>query len=227
MKRVLIVEDDENICQLLESLFHAEYQLTIVQTGTEAVLKVSENDYDLVLLDLMLPGITGESVLQMIKKKKTTPVIVMTAVDDKRKTVELLKNGADDYITKPFDIEELAVRMEVQLRKTVIAEPENSVRTFKNLCINSETYEVKVADQLLDISRKEFQLLSLLVDYPSKIYSKANLYEQIWGDSYIGGENTVNVHISTLRKKLSVADPANEYIETIWGMGIRLAKEEL
>lgn len=226
MKRVLIVEDDENICQLLESLFHTEYQLTIVQTGTEAVLKVSENDYDLVLLDLMLPGITGESVLQMIKKNKTIPVIVMTAVDDKRKTVELLKNGADDYITKPFDIEELAVRMEVQLRKTVIAEPKNSARTFKNLSINPETYEVTIANQLLDISHKEFQLLSLLVDYPSKIYSKANLYERIWGDSYIGGENTVNVHISTLRKKLSVADPDNEYIETIWGMGIRLAKED-
>lgn len=225
MKRVLIVEDDKHICQLLESLFQADYQLTIVQTGTEAVLKVSENDYELVLLDLMLPGITGESVLQMIKKKKAIPVIVMTAVDDKRKTVELLKNGADDYITKPFDIEELAVRMEVQLRKTVITESKTSVRTFKNLCINSETYEAMIVDQLLDISHKEFQILSLLVDYPSKIYSKANLYERIWGDSYIGGENTVNVHISTLRKKLSVADPENEYIETIWGMGIRLAKE--
>lgn len=225
MKRVLIVEDDEHICQLLESLFQADYKLTIVQSGTEAVLKITENDYELVLLDLMLPGITGESVLQMIKKKKAIPVIVMTAVDDKRKTVELLKNGADDYITKPFDIEELAVRMEIQLRKTVITELKTSTRTFKNLSINSETYEAMIVDQLLDISHKEFQILSLLVDYPSKIYSKANLYERIWGDSYIGGENTVNVHISTLRKKLSVADPDNEYIETIWGMGIRLAKE--
>lgn len=226
MKRVLIVEDDENICQLLSHLFQEKYRLTIVQSGTEAILQASENQFDLVLLDLMLPGVTGESVLKMIKKESAVPVIIMTAVNDKKKTVELLKDGAVDYVTKPFDIEELEARMEVQLRNSLVSAPKVETLTFKNLTLNNSTYEVAVQKEKLDISHKEYQLLELLLAYPNKIYSKANLYERIWGDSYIGGENTVNVHISTLRKKLKEADPETEYIETVWGMGIRLAKEE-
>lgn len=225
MKHILIVEDDDNICQLLRHLFQDSYQLTIVQTGTEAVIQISETVFDLVILDLMLPGVTGESVLKRIKKESTVPVIIMTAVNDKKKTVALLKDGAADYITKPFDIEELEARVEVQLRNAAVGLPEKRAVVFKNLSLDVENYEVSVRDERLDISHKEYQLLELLLNYPGKIYSKANLYERVWGDSYIGGENTVNVHISTLRKKLKEADPENEYIETIWGMGIRLAKE--
>ncbi|WP_321387457.1 response regulator transcription factor [uncultured Enterococcus sp.] len=226
MKHVLIVEDDENICQLLRHLFQEKYRLTIVQSGTEAVIQISEQLFDLVILDLMLPGVTGESVLKMIKKESTVPVIIMTAVNDKKKTVELLKEGAADYVTKPFDIDELEARVEVQLRNSLGNTPQVEVLTFKHLSLNVENYEVSVQNEKIDISHKEYQLLELLLSYPSKIYSKANLYERIWGDSYIGGENTVNVHISTLRKKLKEADPENEYIETVWGMGIRLAKGE-
>lgn len=226
MKHVLIVEDDENICQLLRHLFQEKYRLTIVQSGTEAVIQISEQLFDLVILDLMLPGVTGESVLKMIKKESTVPVIIMTAVNDKKKTVELLKEGAADYVTKPFDIDELEARVEVQLRNSLGNTPQVEVLTFKHLSLNVENYEVTVQNEKIDISHKEYQLLELLLSYPSKIYSKANLYERIWGDSYIGGENTVNVHISTLRKKLKEADPENEYIETVWGMGIRLAKGE-
>lgn len=226
MKHVLVVEDDENICQLLRHLFQEKYRLTIVQSGTEAVIQIAENRFDLVLLDLMLPGVTGESVLKMIKRESSVPVIIMTAVNDKKKTVELLKDGAADYVTKPFDIDELEARMEVQLRNNVIAAPKSEELIFKNLSLDSENYEVAVHHEKLDVSHKEYQLLELLLNYPNKIYSKANLYERVWGDSYIGGENTVNVHISTLRKKLKEADPENEYIETVWGMGIRLAKED-
>lgn len=226
MKHVLIVEDDENICQLLRHLFQEKYRLTIVQSGTEAVIQISEQLFDLVILDLMLPGVTGESVLKMIKKESTVPVIIMTAVNDKKKTVELLKEGAADYVTKPFDIDELEARVEVQLRNSLGNTPQVEVLTFKHLSLNVENYEVTVQNEKIDISHKEYQLLELLLSYPNKIYSKANLYERIWGDSYIGGENTVNVHISTLRKKLKEADPENEYIETVWGMGIRLAKGE-
>ncbi|MBL1225562.1 response regulator transcription factor [Enterococcus sp. BWR-S5] len=226
MKHVLIVEDDENICQLLRHLFQEKYRLTIVQSGTEAVIQISEQLFDLVILDLMLPGVTGESVLKMIKKESTVPVIIMTAVNDKKKTVELLKEGAADYVTKPFDIDELEARVEVQLRNSMGNTPQIEALTFKHLSLNIENYEVTVQNEKIDISHKEYQLLELLLSYPNKIYSKANLYERIWGDSYIGGENTVNVHISTLRKKLKEADPENEYIETVWGMGIRLAKGE-
>ncbi|MBP1047548.1 response regulator transcription factor [Enterococcus sp. BWM-S5] len=226
MKKVLIVEDDENICQLLNHLFQEKYQLTIVRSGTEGVIRASEETFDLVILDLMLPGVTGESVLKSIKKESAVPVIIMTAVNDKKKTVELLKEGAADYVTKPFDIEELEARIEVQLRNTAILAPQEKTMAFKNLTLNMASYEVSVRSKQIDISHKEYQLLELLLSYPNKIYSKANLYERVWGDSYIGGENTVNVHISTLRKKLKAADPDNEYIETIWGMGIRLAKED-
>ncbi|MGC6767108.1 response regulator transcription factor [Enterococcus sp. LJL51] len=226
MKKILIVEDDENICQLLTHLFQDKYNLTLVHTGTEAVLLISDQRFDLVLLDLMLPGVTGESVLQMITKQNSVPVIIMTAVNDKKKTVELLKNGAADYITKPFDIEELEARIEVQLRNSVVEQKDYELMTFKKLSLDPENYEVRLGGVKLEVSNKEYQLLDLLLRYPNKIYSKANLYERIWGDSYIGGENTVNVHLSTLRKKLKEADPKTEYIETIWGMGIRLAKED-
>ncbi|MEI5989225.1 hypothetical protein A5881_000713 [Enterococcus termitis] len=224
MKKILLIEDDQNICDLVRLLFKDKYKLSVKQSGTEGILEALSHSYDLILLDLMLPGVTGESVLQTIRKTSEVPIIILTAIDTKEKTVALLRNGANDYVTKPFHIEELEARIEIHTHQTSIKEKQLLIH--KNLRLDTEYSEALINENTLTISNKEFQLLELLLRHPNKIYSKANLYEAIWHDAYIGGENTVNVHISSLRKKLKELDPNEEYIETIWGTGIRLSKED-
>jgi len=223
MKQILLIEDDQNICELLAHLFTNRYQLDTVNSGTEALIQISKNKYDLILLDLMLPGVTGESVLEMVRRTSHVPIIIITAMNDKEKTVNLLRKGANDYITKPFHVEELEARIEVQLRNTALFTEPGAELTYHNLTLIREEYKVLVHKKEIQVSHKEYQLLELLLLHPKKIYSKANLYQTIWENDYFGGENTINVHISTLRKKLKDADPDTEYIETIWGLGIRLA----
>ncbi|GAX48201.1 response regulator transcription factor [Pseudolactococcus reticulitermitis] len=225
MRKILIIEDDSNICQLLDLLLKDSYQLTIANTGTDGLLQVTQGQFDLILLDLMLPGVTGESVLTTIRKTSQTPIIITTAIDDKAKIVELLKNGADDYITKPFNLDELQARIEVQLRKGSRELPQKQTLSYKNLCLDAENLALKIGESQLTVAQKEYQIMALLINHPTKIFTKESLYERVWQESYLGGENTLNVHLSNLRKKLKAADPENDYIETVWGMGIRLVKE--
>lgn len=226
MSKILIVEDDGNICQLLELLLKDKHKLTIVNTGTEALLQVNQAQFDLILLDLMLPGVTGESVLTTIRKTSQTPIIITTAIDDKAKIVELLKLGADDYLTKPFNLDELQARIDVQLRKISHKMLPDKTFAYKNLSLNPENLELRIGDAKLTVAQKEYQIMVLLINHPNKIFTKENLYERIWQENYLGGENTLNVHLSNLRKKLKAVDPETDYIETVWGMGIRLAKEK-
>lgn len=226
MSKLLIVEDDGNICQLLELLLKDNHKLTIVNTGTEALLQVNQAQFDLILLDLMLPGVTGESVLTTIRKTSQTPIIITTAIDDKAKIVELLKLGADDYLTKPFNLDELQARIDVQLRKINHEMLPDKTFAYKNLSLNPENLELRIGDGKLTVAQKEYQIMALLINHPNKIFTKENLYERVWQENYLGGENTLNVHLSNLRKKLKAADPETDYIETVWGMGIRLAKEK-
>lgn len=226
MSKLLIVEDDGNICQLLELLLKDNHKLTIVNTGTEALLQVNQAQFDLILLDLMLPGVTGESVLTTIRKTSQTPIIITTAIDDKAKIVELLKLGADDYLTKPFNLDELQARIDVQLRKISHEMLPDKTFVYKNLSLNPENLELRIGDAKLTVAQKEYQIMALLINHPNKIFTKENLYERVWQENYLGGENTLNVHLSNLRKKLKAADPETDYIETVWGMGIRLAKEK-
>ncbi|MGO2764356.1 MAG: response regulator transcription factor [Pseudolactococcus laudensis] len=226
MSKLLIVEDDGNICQLLELLLKDNHKLTIVNTGTEALLQVNQAQFDLILLDLMLPGVTGESVLTTIRKTSQTPIIITTAIDDKAKIVELLKLGADDYLTKPFNLDELQARIDVQLRKISHEMLPDKTFAYKNLSLNPENLELRIGDAKLTVAQKEYQIMALLINHPNKIFTKENLYERVWQENYLGGENTLNVYLSNLRKKLKAADPETDYIETVWGMGIRLAKEK-
>ncbi|MGO2925293.1 response regulator transcription factor [Lactococcus laudensis] len=226
MSKLLIVEDDGNICQLLELLLKDNHKLTIVNTGTEALLQVNQAQFDLILLDLMLPGVTGESVLTTIRKTSQTPIIITPAIDDKAKIVELLKLGADDYLTKPFNLDELQARIDVQLRKISHEMLPDKTFAYKNLSLNPENLELRIGDAKLTVAQKEYQIMALLINHPNKIFTKENLYERVWQENYLGGENTLNVHLSNLRKKLKAADPETDYIKTVWGMGIRLAKEK-
>ena len=223
VERILIIDDDTNINNLLkEALEKAGYECSQAFSGTEARLLMKMEDYDLVLLDLMLPGIPGEKVLEEIRGKGDTPVIVLTARDMLDDKIDLLKSGADDYITKPFEIREVLARIEVQLRRKGSKEgAEERKIVYKDMTLDKDTFTVTAGGcELPRLTRQEFAILELLLSHPKKVYSKEEIFEYAWQEPYVGETKTLDVHISNIRKKLKgVSD--TEYIETIWGVGYR------
>ena len=216
MQKILIVEDDTNINNLLQEALSKEgYSCEQAFSGTEAklLLNMQEHGYALVLLDLMLPGIPGEAVLEEIRKKGNLPVIVLTAKDSLDEKVEVLTSGADDYITKPFEIREVLARVQVQLRHTL---------SFKDMVLNRDTFQVEIDGKILPkITKQEFAILELLLRNPKQVFSKEDIFEYAWDEPYIGETKTLDVHISNIRKKIKQVT-SEEYIETVWGIGYRL-----
>lgn len=219
---ILVVEDDANINDLLkEALGREGYRCTQAFSGTEAKLLLEKNYYSVILLDLMLPGIPGEEVLKEIRRRGNEPVIILTAKDTIDDKVEFLRNGADDYVTKPFDIKEIVARVEVQLRRRgeLLCEEELS---YHGLKLDKEHFCVMVdGAELSKITKQEFAILELLLKHPKKVFSKEEIFEYAWEDSYIGETKTLDVHISHIRKKIKEVTE-KEYIETVWGIGYRL-----
>lgn len=240
MPNILIVEDDININNLLcEVLRKAGYTCEQAFSGTEAklLLNIKEKAYTLVLLDLMLPGASGEEVLKEIRKQGRLPVIVLTAKDSIDDKIGVLTDGADDYITKPFEIREVLARIQVQLRhieaeteaetevktKAGIQEGQGSGRLeFRDMVLTRSTFEVSIGGRVLPkITKQEFAILELLLKNPKQVFSKEDIFEYAWDEPYMGETKTVDVHISNIRKKIKTVTP-DEYIETIWGIGYRL-----
>ena len=180
-------------------------------------------NFQLVLLDLMLPGMTGEEIIGNIRETKNMPIIVIsakTALDDK---VNVLKMGADDFVSKPFDIKEILARVEAQLRrytKFSIGENSKKVLKYKELVLDKEQIEVRVKNERITLTGKEFSILELLMSNPKKVFTRENLFEHVWNDDFFGDDNTVNVHVSNLRSKISSIDKDNEYIKTVWGIAV-------
>ena len=244
MPNILIVEDDININNLLcEVLMKAGYTCEQAFSGTEAklLLNIKEKAYTLVLLDLMLPGASGEEVLKEIRKHGRLPVIVLTAKDSIDDKIGVLTDGADDYITKPFEIREVLARIQVQLRhieaetkseaeaeteviiKDGIQEGQGSGRLeFRDMVLTRSTFEVSIGGRVLPkITKQEFAILELLLKNPKQVFSKEDIFEYAWDEPYMGETKTLDVHISNIRKKIKNVTP-DEYIETIWGIGYRL-----
>ena len=225
MKKILIIEDDTHINNMMaDALQKAGYVCAQAFSGTEGLLYLEKEIYALVILDLMLPGMNGESLLPQIKAKQAAPVIVVSAKDSLDSKVELLNSGAEDYLTKPFAIQELIARVGVQIRRFAgKAETSPQVLTYKDLELRTDSFTVSVSGNEIDLTKQEFKILELLLSHPGRVFSKQDIYDYAWDDLYLGEDKTINVHISNIRKKLKTVS-SREYIETVWGIGFRLAK---
>lgn len=224
MTHILIIEDDTNINNLLkEALTKEGYSCKQAFSGTEACMLIGMDAYSLILLDLMLPGLPGEEVLSEIRKKSSTPVIVLTAKDGLDEKVNLLSDGADDYITKPFEIKEVIARIQVQLRHSgKDTSQDGAVLSHKKLLLNRKTHELSLEGTMIPkITRQEYAILELLLKHPKQVFSKEDIFEYAWNEPYMGETKTLDVHISNIRKKIKEVT-SEEYIETVWGIGYRL-----
>ena len=229
MCKILIVEDDSDIGGMMrELLSRHHYEVDNTYSGTEALFWLEKEKYDLVLLDLMLPGMSGEDVLQMLRKKSNMPVIAVSAKDDKNTRLSLLKAGADDYITKPFDTDELIVRIEVVLRRrgNIIRKSEQSILRFKDIELNNVELTCVIGRTMIPLTKFEYNLLHLLMSNPKKVFTKNNIYESVWEEDFLGEDNAVNVHICNIRSKLAKGNPTAKYIQTVWGIGFKMQIEE-
>ncbi|MCM1156300.1 MAG: response regulator transcription factor [Roseburia sp.] len=224
MKHILIVEDDAGNNQMIrEYLENHGYQCTQAFSGSEGKLLFSMNEYDLVLLDLMLPGISGEELVSVFTKR--TPVIVLSAKSSLESKVGVLSSGADDYICKPFELPELLVRIQVQLRRrdsrTESMEPAGVAYRYKEWTLNPDTQEMAAGGQMIDLTKHEFLILELFIRNPKRVFSKQMIYEYAWGEEYLAEDKTINVHISNIRAKLKDSG-TDGYIQTVWGLGFKL-----
>ena len=232
LKNILVVEDDREIRELLKGfLVEKGYKLAEAENGKVASELIEKERFDIILMDMMLPYKSGDVLIKELRssqdvQKRKTPVIVLSAKTMMDTRLEVLRMGADDYIIKPFDLNEVLVRIEVVLRRSEGTELSSNsesavVYSHKGIELNTELNTVTYNGEMLKLTSKELQLLELFFKNPLKTFTKANLYEAVWNDTYIYEDNTINVHMSNLRSKLKKAT-GEEYIETVWGIGYKL-----
>lgn len=222
MNKILIVEDDQGINSMLRILLTKnKYEVYSAFSGTEALLLMEREVFDVVLLDLMLPGLSGEEILAQITERFHTPVICVSAKDDMETKLNLIRQGADDFITKPFNNEELVVRIGALIRR-INKENDKGTGTsftFKDLVVDSDNHLVTIHGDVVDLTTKEYAILELLISNPKKVFTKQNIFESVWEEEYMMDERSVTVHVSNLRNKLKQGE---NYIKTVWGIGYKM-----
>ena len=220
---VLIVEDDKNIQELLQMYLEKEgYAVTTANDGGQGLTKFRAIKPDLVLLDVMMPVMDGWAVCKAIRAETQTPVIMLTAKGETDDKVTGLKSGADDYITKPFEMKEVLARMEAVLRRTGTVATETKARrlVFEKLIIDMDSFELIVDGKKVDTPPKEMELLFYLASSPNRVYTRNQLLDEVWGFDYFGDSRTVDVHVKRLREKLEgVCENWN--LKTVWGVGYK------
>ena len=222
MPNILIVEDDPSINGLIaEYLRQKGAVCTQAFSGTEGRLCFGAGGFDLVLIDLMLPGLPGEELLAWLRQKSGVPVIVLTARDELGAKVALLSGGADDYLTKPFELDELWARIGVQLRHAGTP-PQSGLLVYRDWVIDPAARTLAAAGSPVELTAHEFDILELLAAHPAKVFTKQEIFEAVWRQDYFVEDKTINVHISNLRAKLRPTG-TESYIQTVWGIGFKLA----
>ena len=221
-KKLLLVDDEPLILKGLKfSLEQDGYQTVLAADGEEALAKVDAEDFDLILLDVMLPKMSGIEVCQRIREKSSVPIIMLTAKGEDMDKILGLEYGADDYMTKPFNILEVKARMKTIFRRSAMMQKENVQRivTVRDMTVNLNNRSVTVGDREVNLTAKEFDLLQLFVTNRGKVFSREALLETIWKYDYLGDLRTVDVHIRRLREKIEKIPSQPEYIFTKWGVG--------
>lgn len=219
-KTILIVEDEPSIQTILRELLQdAGYRVTTASDGAEGIALFQQEAYDLVLLDIMIPKLDGYGVCKAIREISNTPIIMLTALEEEEAQVKAFELQADDYITKPFSVKLVLLRMEAVLRRTAESR-ETTLLRHREIQVDREAMEVRVHGRPVALTRIEYALLCLFLEHPGRVFTRENLLNMVWGYDYMGEEKAVNIHIMNLRRKLGI-DP----IETIRGVGYRLGKD--
>ncbi|PFI72327.1 response regulator transcription factor [Bacillus cereus] len=231
--RILIADDDKEIRNLLKIYLERElYMVGTAINGEEALHLFNQNKYNLVILDLMMPKIDGIEVCKKLRDKTNVPILMLTAKDHEVDKILGLSIGADDYITKPFSIHEVIARVKALMRRFLVLGSNNTTQekttlSFKGLTINLNTYTVHTNKEEISLTGKELELLKFFTSNPGQVFTKTQLFRNVWDDNYIEDDNTVMVHIRKLRKKIEI-DPSNpKFIQTIWGIGYKFVGEKL
>jgi len=226
MTKILVVEDDKEINRLVSDFLVSNgYEVKSLFDGLKATDVVKNEGIELVILDLMLPYKNGDMILSDIRKISNIPVIIVSAKETTQNKIDLLRLGADDYMTKPFDLEEVLARIESNLRRASLVPGNGNMLEYNGLCIDENNNVATLDGMELSLTAKEFAILLMLLKYPDKVFSKANLFESIWKEEYIAEDNALNVHVSNLRAKLKNISPDKDFIDTVWGIGYRLHKD--
>ena len=229
-ERILIVDDDKNICELLRLYLEKEgYETAMAHDGESALAVFEEKQFDLVLLDVMMPRVDGWETCRRIRAKGNTPIIMLTAKGETFDKVLGLELGADDYVVKPFDTKEVVARIKAVLRRTGrqarAPSSADGALVFDNLVVNITKYELKVKDEVVDTPPKELELLYHLASNPNKVFTRDALLDEVWGFEYYGDSRTIDVNIKRLREKLEgVSDQWN--LKTVWGVGYKFELKE-
>ena len=222
--RILLVDDDPNIRQLVNLYLEKEgFEVVMADRGDAAVKLLRQSPPNLMLLDVMLPGMDGWQVLREARKTSNVPIIMLTAKDETFDKVLGLELGADDYIAKPFDMKELVARIKAVIRRYQAPEAPEAGKelNFPGLTVNISQYTVRYMDKELEMPPKELELLNFLASHPTQVFTREQLLEQVWGYDYFGDSRTVDVHVKRLREKLEGGEQMGWQIKTVWGVGYK------
>ena len=224
--KILVVDDEKNIVDIVKAYLEKDgYRITVAYDGETALKKAQRESPSMVVLDLMLPGISGWDVCRILREKSDIPIIMLTARDEVTDKIVGLELGADDYVTKPFDPKELNSRVKAVLRRTGNKKAPKSVIQIGDLSIDVETHHVQRGNKTVELTATEFELLKVLAENPGRVYSRMQLLDSIQDDSYEGYERTIDSHIKNLRKKIEPDPSCPKYIVTVYGVGYRLLEQ--
>lgn len=233
-KHILLVEDDDDIADLLElHLTDEGYGVDLVDDGDEGLRRALDCRYDLIILDIMLPGTDGFDICRRLRQEKChTPILMVTAKTEEVDKVLGLELGADDYITKPFSIREVLARVKAMFRRVEVdqgtqgQDEDDTPIEFDGLVIEPTKRKVTINGDAVDLTSKEYELLLLFARHPGRAYSRDELLDEVWGYQYSGYSHTVNTHINRLRNKIEPDPSSPEYVKTVWGVGYRFAERD-